>query len=185
MIGPDFITAGKATFTISGKDARFTFRVSRKDPEPGSRYTQPTYFVGLLSGPDNTSDYRYLGILDPLTGYVRLTRGSKVTHAAPSVKAIQWALPKLWQRVPMPPSFRIHHEGHCGRCGRALTVPTSIETGFGPECADKLGIAAPEPTRPAVSKRFAEAHHMPTPAAAHVCAPSGYELFAEAFEEAR
>ena len=26
------------------------------------------------------------------------------------------------------------HEGRCGRCGRKLTVPESIEAGYGPEC---------------------------------------------------
>jgi hypothetical protein len=28
-----------------------------------------------------------------------------------------------------------HHEGKCGRCGRLLTVPSSIESGIGPECS--------------------------------------------------
>lgn len=140
-IGRDFILAGRATFTMVGNDARYTYRVSRKDPEPGSPYgNNPTFFVGLLTGPDNTSDYRYLGICDPDTGYVRLTRNSKLTLSAPAVKAIQWALPKLFAGVTMPPSFSVHHEGHCGRCGRALTVPESILTGIGPECAAKMGI---------------------------------------------
>lgn len=141
MISQEFVLAGRAVFTMHNKatGTRFTFRVSRKDPEPGDRYGV-TYFVGLLAGPDNTSDYRYLGILDPLTGYVRLTRNSKFNMHAPSVKAIQWALPLLWKRAQFPPAFDIHHEGRCGRCGRALTVPESILTGFGPECADKIGI---------------------------------------------
>jgi hypothetical protein len=26
------------------------------------------------------------------------------------------------------------HEGRCGRCGRRLTVPDSIASGYGPEC---------------------------------------------------
>lgn len=30
----------------------------------------------------------------------------------------------------------VWHEGSCGRCGRKLTVPSSIETGLGPECAE-------------------------------------------------
>jgi len=28
----------------------------------------------------------------------------------------------------------VFHEGACGRCGRTLTVPESIASGFGPEC---------------------------------------------------
>jgi hypothetical protein len=30
------------------------------------------------------------------------------------------------------------HEGKCCRCGRKLTVPASIASGIGPECATKI-----------------------------------------------
>jgi hypothetical protein len=30
------------------------------------------------------------------------------------------------------------HEGKCGRCNRKLTVPSSIESGFGPECINHV-----------------------------------------------
>jgi hypothetical protein len=33
----------------------------------------------------------------------------------------------------------VWHEGSCARCGKKLTVPESIESGFGPECV-KLGV---------------------------------------------
>ncbi len=140
-IGQDFILAGAAIFTLVGSSTRFTFRVTRKDPEAGSRYTQPTYFVGLLTGSNNDTDYSYLGLLDPVTGYVRLTKNSRMKLDAPAVKAIQWALPKVWARTPMPPAFAIMHEGRCGRCGRTLTVPESIISGFGPDCAKTMGLA--------------------------------------------
>jgi Family of unknown function (DUF6011) len=142
-VGRDFILAGKAMFTLVGKVSRFTYKVSRKDPEPGSRYTEPTYFVGVLSGPDNQADYRYLGILDAATGYVRLTRNSKFTLDAPSAKAIQWAMPRVWHDESLAPGA-IYHCGFCGRCGRLLTVPESIVTGFGPECSDLLGLTRPK-----------------------------------------
>lgn len=148
QIGQDFILAGRAIFTLIGTSNRFTYQVTRKDPDPGSRYTQPTYFVGLLTGSNNESDYSYLGILDPVTGYVRLTKGSRMTPQAPAVKAIQWALPLIWARATMPPSFGIMHVGRCGRCGRTLTVPESIASGIGPDCAGKMGLAvgpAPQP----------------------------------------
>lgn len=140
MIGRQFILAGRAVFTLVGKSSRFTFRVSRKDPDPGSRWPGSTYFVGLLTGPNNETDYQYLGILDPVTGYVRLTRRSRLALGSPSVRAIQWALPRLWAEASMPPAFGIFHAGRCGRCGRTLTVPESVATGFGPECAEVLGI---------------------------------------------
>ncbi|MGQ4872128.1 MAG: DUF6011 domain-containing protein, partial [Candidatus Thorarchaeota archaeon] len=34
--------------------------------------------------------------------------------------------------VALPEKVRIWHEGKCGRCGRRLTVPESIESGYGP-----------------------------------------------------
>lgn len=34
----------------------------------------------------------------------------------------------------LPPSLEVFEEDRCGRCGRALTDPVSIERGIGPEC---------------------------------------------------
>ena len=39
-----------------------------------------------------------------------------------------------------PATFEIWHEGRCAACARRLTVPQSIATGLGPDCADRLGI---------------------------------------------
>ena len=38
----------------------------------------------------------------------------------------------------MPANVEINHEGRCGRCGRALTVPESVASGIGPESALKM-----------------------------------------------
>lgn len=140
QIGQEFITAGNATFTLVGRDTRFTFKVTRKEPEAGSRYGA-TYFVALLTGSNNETDYTYLGILDAATGAVKLTKGSRMTPDAPAVKAITWALPLIWRNATMPAAFAIMHEGRCGRCGRVLTVPESIAQGIGPDCAGKMGLA--------------------------------------------
>lgn len=35
---------------------------------------------------------------------------------------------------PMPAGLEAHEESRCGRCGRQLTDPVSIERGIGPEC---------------------------------------------------
>src|ERR1700675_3055956 len=32
--------------------------------------------------------------------------------------------------------------GKCGRCGKPLTVPESIASGFGPDCREMMGMAA-------------------------------------------
>lgn len=132
-----FALAGKATLTlVSVKTGnRFTYRISTA-PDGAC------HFVALLSGPDNDSDYKYLG---------RIARGifwegrkspkpGDIGRDAPSMKAFAFA----WRAIvsgAIPATLEIWHEGSCGRCGRKLTVPQSIAHGFGPECFGKLGLA--------------------------------------------
>lgn len=126
-----FILAGKAIFTLQGRSERYTYRVSRSDDGRA-------IFIGMLTGPDNLADYTYLGMLDERTGRVRLTRASKYTEQSTPVKAIRWALAWIWKAGTIPEPGKLYHAGRCGRCGRTLTVPASIESGFGPECAAML-----------------------------------------------
>jgi len=130
-----FVLAGKAIFTLQGKDSRYTFRVNRAEPKPG--YTNHAYFVSLLTGPDNLQDYTYVGLLMEHSGEVRITRSSKYRPDSQPVRAFNWAMSRIWRGLPIAPAT-FYHIGRCARCGRALTVPSSIETGLGPECAGKL-----------------------------------------------
>jgi hypothetical protein len=132
-----FVTAGRAVFTLQGASSRYTFKVTRKDPT--DRFPGVKYFVALLTGPDNTSDYTYVGVLDVQTGTVRPTGKSSYREESTPVKAFNWFMARIWRGVAIPEPARFYHVGRCGRCGRALTVPSSIETGLGPECAGKLG----------------------------------------------
>jgi hypothetical protein len=137
----EFVLAGNALFTIesTGTGVRFTYKVVASKDE-GTRAGRGVYFVSLLTGPENTSDYSYLGIIpkdDPMS--FRLTAKSCAGEQAPSVIAFKW----FWRQVSagrLPASVKAWHEGRCGRCGcgRTLTVPESIERGIGPECAGKL-----------------------------------------------
>lgn len=139
MLTKDFITAGKAVFTVAvPADAQaradskphYTFKVSSFETTDG----KTLYSVSLLSGPDNEADYQYLGMLDTATGNVRLTAKSHFADDTAPVKLIKWALRHLWEAADLPNGFKIHHEGRCARCGRTLTTPESVERGFGPEC---------------------------------------------------
>ncbi len=126
-----FIKAGDAIFTVVSKvtGARFTFKVTK----PKRTFAGDIRFVALLSGPENTSDYTYMGVLSE-GGSFGQTQKSRVSVNAPSWKAFTW----VWDHLKankMPPQCEIWHEGRCGRCGRTLTVPESIESGIGPECA--------------------------------------------------
>jgi hypothetical protein len=119
-----FLLAGNATLTlVSGKTGR----------EGGA-----SHFVSLLTGSDNEADYTSIGMLREGRRYVH---GTKVSRDAPGAVAWAWAWGHL-VRGELPASLEVWHEGRCGRCGRLLTVPASIASGLGPECAGKLGMAA-------------------------------------------
>jgi len=126
----EFLLAGKSTFTLvsTKTGSRFTYRVKRAKGE-----SRP-WFVGLLTGPDNTSSYSYLGCI--WGSRYSHGRKSRVGSDAISVKAFDWFLRHLDHDALDLVEF--WHEGRCGRCGRKLTVPESIEAGIGPECASRM-----------------------------------------------
>jgi hypothetical protein len=127
-----FILAGNATVTLRSvlTGTRYTYKVRQSKDKP-------FHFVKLLTGANNESDYEYLGIIR--NGVFKLTGKSRMTMTSLPVKAFAWTLAKLAAN-DLPNTLEIWHEGRCGRCGRKLTVPSSIVTGFGPECSDALGI---------------------------------------------
>jgi hypothetical protein len=125
-----FILGGNATVTFESKStgARFTYRV--RVSEDGS-----IHFVSVLTGENNETDYAYLGTI---RGAVfNHGKKSKIGADAPSAKAFAWAFPAL-AGGKMPTGLNVWHEGRCGRCNRKLTVPESIASGFGPECAGRI-----------------------------------------------
>jgi hypothetical protein len=127
-----FIFAGKAQFTLRSKKSgtRYTYRVTRsaKSKKEGQI---PFYFVSLLTGADNDNDYQYIGVIDA-NGF-RWTRKARHKNDSPSVVAFSWFL-KYLLKGTVHEQLEFWHAGHCGRCGRTLTVPESIDSGFGPEC---------------------------------------------------
>lgn len=119
-----FVLAGNARFTVKNPQTgnRFTYRV-RKHPR------SDVWFVSVLTGANNESDYRYAGIIDE-RGQFRITAKS---INGMSTQAFAW----LWWRTQADLKIapvEVWHEGRCGRCGRALTVPESIASGIGPVC---------------------------------------------------
>jgi hypothetical protein len=131
-----FTLAGNATITLESEKTHhhFTYRVRRAEG------TAKRWFVSLLNGPDNTANFVYVGLVDAVTGQLafRQTAKAKVSADAPSVRGFKY----FWNAVSterMPKDMIVRHEGKCGRCGRKLTVPESIDRGIGPECAGKLG----------------------------------------------
>lgn len=118
-----------AVFTLVSKvtGTRFTFRIRCPKDANGSGIR----FVDVLTGPENTSDFSWLGMITAQRGFVH-GRKSRISPEAPSAKAFAW----FWRNVGSE-SVEMWHTGRCGRCGRELTVPESVATGIGPVCASR------------------------------------------------
>ncbi len=120
-----YVRAGNGTVTLQSPTGnRFTYRVSKSDGD------RPVFFVSVLTGQDNVNDYTYLGTIFP-DGF-RTTRKSRIGTDSPSFVAFQW-----FARHFEDARVTVYHEGVCGRCGRKLTVPESIESGLGPVCSGR------------------------------------------------
>jgi hypothetical protein len=121
-----FILAGRSLFTLRNPKSgnRFTFKVKHK--------VDDVYFVSVLTGPDV---YQFLGTIK--NQKFTLSKSSKISREAQSFRVFDYVFSNLCAGT-LPEFIEIWHEGKCGKCGRTLTVPVSIETGFGPECQKRL-----------------------------------------------
>jgi len=132
-----FMLAGNAHVTFQSRrtDTRFTYRIRAVKPRVEATFAsegRASHFVYVLVGPDNDSSYQYLGCIYRRTNYAH-GRKSLIATNAQSETAFAW----VWRYLVsgrMHPDLATYHEGRCGKCGRRLTDPTSIETGLGPKC---------------------------------------------------
>lgn len=122
-----FIFAGNSTFTLLNSESgnRFTFKVKKaKDSN--------LFFLSVLTGPDQ---YSYLGTVS--NGIYKHGNKSNFSAGVQSEKVFSYVLNKL-KSGSLPEFVEVWHEGKCGKCGRQLTVPSSIDNGIGPECIKTL-----------------------------------------------
>lgn len=123
-----YILAGNAISTFKNIETnnRYTFKIRlSKDKR--------VYFVSVLYGPNNEFDYLYIGIIRNSNNFA-WTSGSKVKENDLRVKVFKYLFHHILKN-DLPECIEVWHEGRCGRCGRILTVPKSIEIGIGPECS--------------------------------------------------
>lgn len=142
-ISKQFILAGNAVFTIELPDGDYcTYKVEHVEAN-GS--WKEAWFVKLLVGPDNNEDFAYLGKLNDYTGQMTVTAKSCRKADDFGVRLLNRVLARIWSDDAAAfekHGYKVHHEGRCGKCGRRLTVPESVESGIGPECSRKMGILA-------------------------------------------
>ena len=119
--------AGKAIFTVSNnKGKHYTFKV---DAQSEDGY----WFVSLLVG----KDYKYLGTIFFKGGPLRLSDASKFNKDSLPYKVFVFAQKVLDGVIKLPEGYSIENSGTCFRCGRKLTTPKSIKSGYGPYCRGK------------------------------------------------
>ena len=118
-----FVLAGKSTFTIKNAETgnRFTYYVQ-------ANHNRVVWFVKGLAGPN----YKYFGTI--FHNGFRWTVKSRIPADTTIVKTFCWFWRQLHLEKPLPTKIEVYHEGICGRCGRRLTVPESINAGYGPVC---------------------------------------------------
>lgn len=120
-----FVLAGKAIFTLveETENCRYTYKITNS-PDGNA------WFVSLLVGPDNGSGYQYICYFNKDLK-VKTSRKSRLKLTDKPMKLFK----HFMDNIDYQPLFlKFYHEGKCARCGRRLTVPESIESGFGPEC---------------------------------------------------
>lgn len=143
-----YMLAGNAKLTLVSKKTgtRFTYKVRLAPNDEGKPDHKVPWFVSVLNGQDNENSFAFLGVI-----WKRYVDDSKANHfyeykhgvksgfgpTAPSAKAFAWFFSNLLDLGTIQDSLEVWHEGTCGKCGRSLTVPESIERGIGPECASK------------------------------------------------
>jgi len=128
----NIIKAGKATITLhSGTTGKhYTYKVKKhKDKN--------LWFVSLMVGTNNDSDFVYLGYFYDDNKFKRSDKSCR-TSDAPSFLAFDYFLNHIDN---IPEKLGVYHSGNCCRCGRTLTTPESIEAGIGPECIKMIGAA--------------------------------------------
>ncbi len=131
----DFFLGGKSIFTVQNNETgeHRTYKIRKAKANP--RYPNPAWFISQMTGTDNESHYSNVGKVNPQTGGVTLTAVSKFAEGSPQLKAARWVCGKIFPLIqPIDDRIDIRHSGRCGRCGRTLTTPESLDRGIGPEC---------------------------------------------------
>jgi hypothetical protein len=135
-----FLLAGRALFTVSNpKGDHYTFRVKKAESEwpVGSGRMSTSYFVSVKA-PGGDYPYRYIGMLLLDKKILKTTNKSAFLPGSKEYEVAAWACFAVLDQKMIPDGYHIEHAGRCGKCGRTLTDPESIQRGIGPECWSTL-----------------------------------------------
>lgn len=140
----EFIAAGKAKFTLVGKENRFTYYVMQ--PKFNKKPAENMRFVKVMDS-KRSNDLTYIGLLkfdgkrwnfDFRIPTSLPSEFASFTRESLEVKAFKKAI-EIYQHPECANTpMEIWHEGSCCCCARPLTVPESIVLGWGQVCLKRL-----------------------------------------------
>ena len=125
-----YIFAGNATITVENTATGNKEVYIIKKP-----FDDGPHFVSSLVGRGNIE--KHLGTIFQNQKYVYNRKKSKIPQDSQTARVFEWAFPRMLKGT-LPEQVEVNHAGYCGRCGRLLTVPVSIQSGFGPVCINKI-----------------------------------------------
>lgn len=144
-----YVMGGNSTFTLVSKatGVRLTYKVKSAPEDRAKNWStgnqdRRTFFVSVLTGPDNDGDYLYIGILK-LHGdnhYDFVHTAKSPSRDSKSFATFKWFWNLLEHGCRISDGVEFWHEGRCCVCGRKLTVPESVADGIGPECKGNIGL---------------------------------------------
>jgi len=106
-----------------------TLRVRRQDDD--ADFKPGLLLISFLSGSDNDRDYTSFAHVEA-DGTTRVWKKYRQSHDLVEALKVLIGSPTAAREAYAEQS------GCCSRCGRTLTVPTSLHAGLGPECAKKV-----------------------------------------------
>src|ERR1035437_2229714 len=110
----DFILAGNCTFTAKNSETgnRFTYNIKKHK-------TNDVWFVSVLGGANNETDYFFFGSINKDGRYSFSEKKSKIGKDTKSVITFNYIFNRLISNS-LSELVEIWHEGKCGKCGHKL-----------------------------------------------------------------
>jgi len=124
------------TFTLTngnGGHRTLQIRTQKEDAKfaPGKR------IIALLTGPDNTSDYKPFGFVNE-NGISVWSKKRGKEQKFESLARMLWVMAHEEVNSYTERGCELKQSRKCIRCNRKLTDPTSIDMGIGPVCRGEM-----------------------------------------------
>lgn len=139
-----FVLQPKAEFVLTSKKTGKTLKFKLIQPAPKAGFKPDPTIRHVLTFFDYAeTSGKYIGTVSigldiarqmPPTSFRWIKR---IAGHQQQADALEWFLGRLMRGQSID-GVEFRHTGKCGRCGRKLTNPRSIDIGLGPECEGKL-----------------------------------------------